>query len=39
VRQPAMLRDAITAAGGRCAGLFFNKVAVQTPAFLRAILP
>ena len=39
VRQPAMLRDAITAAGGRCAGMFFNKVSVQPPAFLKAILP
>ena len=35
----AMLRDAITAAGGRCAGMFFNKVSVQPPAFLKAILP
>lgn len=39
VRQPALLRDAITAAGGRCAGLFFNKVTLQPPAFLKAILP
>lgn len=39
VRQPALLRDAITAAGGRCAGLFFNKVSLQPPAFLKAILP
>lgn len=39
VRQPAMLRDAITAAGGRCAGMFFNRVTVQPPAFLKAILP
>jgi hypothetical protein len=39
VRQPAMLRDAITSAGGRCAGMFFNRVTVQPPAFLRAILP
>ena len=39
VRPPAMLRDAITAAGGRCAGMFFNRVTVQPPAFLKAILP
>jgi Mrp family chromosome partitioning ATPase len=39
VRQPAMLRDALTAAGGRCAGMFFNKVSVEPPAFLKAILP
>jgi hypothetical protein len=39
VRQPAMLRDAITAAGGRCAGMFFNRVTVQPPKFLKAILP
>lgn len=39
VRQPAMLRDAITAAGGRCAGMFFNRVSVEPPRFLKAILP
>lgn len=39
VRQPAMLRDAITAAGGRCAGMFFNRVTVEPPRFLKAILP
>jgi len=39
VRQPALLRDALIAAGGQCAGMFFNKVSVQPPAFLKAILP
>ncbi|WP_421738386.1 sugar kinase [Caulobacter sp.] len=39
VRPPAQLRDALAAAGGRCAGLFFNQASVQAPAFLRAILP
>lgn len=39
VRQPAQLRDAITGAGGRVAGVFFNRAEVEPPAFLRAILP
>lgn len=39
VKPPAQLRDALAAAGGRCAGLFFNQVSVQPPAFLKAILP
>ncbi len=39
VRRPAMLRDALAAAGGRCAGMFFNKVSVEPPGFLKAILP
>ena len=39
VRPPAQLRDALAAAGGRCAGIFFNQASVQAPAFLRAILP
>lgn len=38
-KPPAMLRDAIGAAGGRCAGVFFNKVEAEPPRFLRAILP
>ena len=39
VRPPAQLRDALATAGGRCAGVFFNRASVQPPAFLRAILP
>lgn len=39
VRQPAQLRDAITGAGGRVAGVFFNRAAFEPPAFLKAILP
>ena len=33
------LRDAITGAGGRVAGLFFNRAVVAPPRFLRGILP
>jgi hypothetical protein len=39
VRSPALLRDAILEAGGHCAGLFFNRQTVATPAFIKAILP
>ena len=39
VKPPAQLRDALATAGGRCAGVFFNQVSVEPPAFLRAILP
>jgi Mrp family chromosome partitioning ATPase len=35
---PAALRDAITAAGGRCAGLVFNRSQAEPPPFLKAIL-
>lgn len=35
---PAVLRDAIANAGGRCAGLVFNRVRAEPPAFLKAIL-
>jgi Mrp family chromosome partitioning ATPase len=35
---PAALRDAITAAGGRCAGLVFNRAKADPPGFLKAIL-
>ena len=38
-KPPAMLRDAIGAAGGRCAGVFFNKVEARPPRFLQRILP
>ena len=37
VAAPARLRDAITDAGGRCAGLFLNRVDLPpAPGFLRA---
>lgn len=39
VSAPARLRDAITAAGGRPSGVFFNRARVEAPAFLRRILP
>jgi hypothetical protein len=39
VRPPALVRDAIAAAGGRCAGMFFNRASVQPPSFLKAVLP
>ncbi len=38
-RAPAALRDAIEQAGGRCAGLVFNRGRIEPPRFLRAILP
>jgi Mrp family chromosome partitioning ATPase len=36
VQAPAVLRDAIGQAGGKVAGLFFNRVTVEEPGFLRA---
>lgn len=38
VRAPAQLRDAIATAGGRVAGVFFNRAMVEPPGFLRRIL-
>ena len=38
-RGPAALRDAIEQAGGRCAGMVFNRARIETPGFLKAILP
>ena len=38
-RGPAALRDAIEQAGGRCAGLVFNRGRIEAPGFLRALLP
>lgn len=38
VRAPARLRDSINSAGGSCAGLFFNRTSVETPAFLKSML-
>lgn len=40
VRRPMQLRDAISAAGGDPAGVFYNRSRVQAPpAILRAMLP
>ena len=36
VQAPAVLRDAIADAGGQVAGLFFNRVTVEPPGFLKA---
>jgi Mrp family chromosome partitioning ATPase len=36
---PMALKDSILGAGGRCAGLVFNRAQVQPPGFLRSILP
>ncbi len=38
-RAPAAVRDAIEQAGGRCAGIVFNRARIEPPRFLRAILP
>jgi hypothetical protein len=38
-RPPAQLRDALTDAGGRVAGVFLNRVQVDAPGFLRGALP
>lgn len=35
---PASLRDSITDAGGRCAGIVFNRAQAEPPGFLKAIL-
>lgn len=37
VKPPALLRDALATAGGRCAGVFFNRARVEPPAFLRSV--
>jgi len=39
VRASGQLRDAVIDAGGRCAGLFCNRVALEAPRFLRGALP
>lgn len=39
VRRTTALRDGIVAAGGRCAGIVFNRAQVEAPAFIKAILP
>jgi Mrp family chromosome partitioning ATPase len=38
-RPPAVLRDTIEEAGGRCAGIFFNRARIAPPSFLKGILP
>ena len=40
MNRTAMLRDAIVAAGGQCAGLFLNRVpAAEPPSLLKALRP
>ena len=39
MHSPAMLRGALQAGGGRVAGLFFNKVEIEPPAFLKKVMP
>ena len=39
VRASGQLRDAVAEAGGRCAGIFFNRVQLEGPGFLRGALP
>lgn len=39
IRAPALLRDALSAAGASIAGLFFNRAVVEEPPFLKALLP
>ncbi len=38
-RPPALLKSAMTAAGGRVAGLFFNRCEIESLPILRAITP
>lgn len=38
-RGPAALRDALEQAGGRVAGVFFNRAAIAPPRFLKALMP
>jgi Mrp family chromosome partitioning ATPase len=37
--EPAILKGALQGAGGRIAGLFLNKVEIEPPAFLKAVMP
>lgn len=39
VAAPARLKDALHGAGGQVSGLFFNRGQVETPAFLKALVP
>jgi Mrp family chromosome partitioning ATPase len=36
---PAALKAAIARAGGRCAGLVFNRATIEPPGFLKGLLP
>lgn len=37
-RGPAALRDAIEQAGGRCAGIVFNRARIEPPKFLKSLM-
>jgi Mrp family chromosome partitioning ATPase len=39
VKPPAILRDAVAAAGGAVSGLFFNRATVSPPGFLKGLIP
>jgi len=39
IRAPAQTRDAVAAAGGKVAGVFFNRTTVATPSFLQRLRP
>ena len=39
MERAAVLKDSIIAAGGRCAGVVFNRTRADAPRFLKAILP
>jgi Mrp family chromosome partitioning ATPase len=39
LQPPAILRGALQAAGGRVAGLFYNKVEITPPPFLKSVMP
>ena len=39
MQPPAILRYALQAAGGRVAGLFYNKVEITPPPFLKSVMP
>jgi Mrp family chromosome partitioning ATPase len=39
MQAPAILRGALQAAGGRVAGLFYNKVEIAPPPFLKSVMP
>lgn len=38
-QAPAQLRASIEQAGGRCAGIVFNRARIETPRFVRRMLP
>lgn len=39
VKRTTALKEGILGAGGACAGIVFNRAQVETPGFIRAILP